>query len=135
MTDKLTRLIEEAPYIHEGIFSSFMVVSNGIYDGFWGANGYDNILILAQPHKEDKWYILATEVDIFNIYDNIGKSSGFNLDIPTEYGVPRIWFDRPIRIDFSIRTSTIIGYMEDEKEACKNEYTENYDFNKQGETQ
>ena len=110
MTDKLTQLIEEAPYIHEGIFSSFMIVSNGIYDGFWGVNGYDNILILAKPYKEDKWYILATEVDIFNVYDYTKTSVGFSLDIPTEYGVPRIWFYKPIHIDFNIPTSTIIGY-------------------------
>ena len=33
----------------------------------------------------------------------------FNLDIPTEYGVPCIWFDKPIYIDNSLGTSNVFG--------------------------
>lgn len=116
MTDELTKLIKDAPYIHSGRFSGFMIVPNGTYDGFWGVNGYDNILILAQPWKEDKWYKLATEADKFNIFDFKGHHATFNLDIPSEYGVPRIWFDTPIEIDYSIPTSDVIGYVKGREE-------------------
>ena len=112
MTDELTELIKDASYIHSGRFSGFMIVpTNEKYDGFFGVNGFDNILILAKPWKEDKWYILATEADKFNIFDFKDHHATFNLDIPSEYGVPRIWFDTPIEIDYSILTSDVIGYV------------------------
>lgn len=119
MTEELKKLIEEASYIHSGKFAAFMVVPNGQYDGFWGVNGYDNILILARPWKEDKWYILSTEADVFNVYElrKHPTALSFNLDIPSQYGVPRIWFNNtPIEIDYSIPTANIIGYAKEREE-------------------
>lgn len=116
MTDELKKLIKEAPHIHSGKFSAFMVVANGQYDGFWGVNGYDNILILAQTWKENKWYKLTTKVDKFTIFDFKGHRATFNLDIPSDYGVPRIWFDTPIEIDYSIPTSDVMGYVKEREE-------------------
>lgn len=113
MTDELKKLIEEAPHIHSGKFGSFMVVPNGQYDGFWGINGYDNILILARPWREDKWYKLATEADVFIVKDLEDRCPTFNLDIPSQYGVPRIWFERPIEIDYRVPTSTVMGYVKE----------------------
>lgn len=112
MTDELKKLIEEAPHIHSGKFATFMIVSNGQYDGFWGVNGYDNILILARPWRKDKWYILSTEADVFSVW----YCSSFNLDIPSEYGVPRIWFDKPIEIDYKLKISSVMGYVKKESE-------------------
>lgn len=112
MTDELKKLIEEAPHIHSGKFAIFMIVPNGQYDGFWGVNGYDNILILARPCNEDQWYILSTEADVFNIYHVVREDLpglSFSLDIPTEYGVPRIWFNYPVEINYEIPTATIMG--------------------------
>jgi len=114
MREKLSELIEKATHIYSGKFSAFMIVSNGIYDGFWGINGYDNILILARPCKEDKWYILSTEADKFTIFDFNKLPSTFNLEIPSEYGVPLIWFNTPIEIDYSIPTSDVMGYVKRE---------------------
>lgn len=116
MTDELKKLIEDAPFIHSGKFASFMVVPNGQYDGFWGVNGYDNILILARPWNEDKWYKLATEADVFSVRDYENHCPTFNLDIPSQYGVPRIWFERPIEIDYTIPTSTVMGYVKEREE-------------------
>ena len=94
-----------------------MVVPNGQYDGFWGVNGYDNILILARPWGEDDWYILSTEADVFSVYDT-SKYTSFNLDIPTEYGVPRIWFNAPVEINYEIPTANVMGEIT-EKESEK----------------
>ena len=116
MTDELKKLIAEAPIIHSGKFAAFMIVPNGQFDGFWGVNGYDNILILARPWNEDKWYKLATAADVFDVYDYTRTCSSFNLDIPTQYGVPRIWFCKPIEIDYFIPTANVIGYAKERKE-------------------
>ena len=115
MTDKLKELIATAPTIQNGVFQCFLIVSNGVYDGFWGKNGYNNIIILAQRPKSDFWYKLCEEADKFTIF-NITKNETFNLDIPSNYGVPRIWFHKPIKIDYSVPTADIFGYMESEVE-------------------
>ena len=108
-TDKTKELIEKSQYKPEGWFTSLMFVSNGVYNGFWGKNGYDNILILG--FSDGKWYIVSKYGDVFNIYNSL---MNFNLDIPTEYGVPRIWFDKPIYIDNSIDISSVVGKFEKE---------------------
>lgn len=113
MIDKLKELIENAPTIQGGVFQFFLIVSNGIYDGFWGENGYNNIIILAKKPKSDVWYKLCEEADKFTIF-NITEKQTFNLDIPSDYGVPRIWFHKPIKIDYSVPTADIFGYMETE---------------------
>lgn len=107
MTEELKKLIEKAPYKPIGEFDSLMFISNGIYDGFWGKNGYDNVLIMGCSDK--KWYKVSDYGDVFNIYET---KMSFNLDIPTEYGVPRIWFDKPIYIDNSLDTSAVVGEFE-----------------------
>lgn len=125
MTEELTKLIENASHIHKGEFAAFMFVPNGQYDGFWGVNGYDNIMILARPWNEDEWYILSTEADVFNIYDYTKTSIGFNLDIPSQYGVPRIWFDnKPISIEYGIPTANVIGYVVSKEELEVNDETQ-----------
>lgn len=106
----LKELIANAPQKSKGKFISFMVVSNGEYDGFWGKNGYDNLLILAKDWKSNRWYKLAEYADKFTIFELFNKHVTFNMDIPKEYGVPRFWFDTPIEIDYSLHTSDCMGY-------------------------
>jgi len=110
MTDKLKELIEKATYKPVGDFASLMFVSNGEYDGFFGKNGYDNLLILGC--ENDEWYKISDYGDAFCICTAL---MNFNLDIPSDYGVPRIWFYEPVHIDASFRVSTVIGQFEKEK--------------------
>ena len=118
MTEKLKELIKTAPTIQKGIFQFFLIISNGIYDGIWGENGYNNIIILAQKPKSNVWYKLCENADKFTIF-NIVKDEMFNIDIPSDYEVPRIWFKNPIKIDYDIPTSDIFGFMEREVENDK----------------
>ena len=110
MTDKLKELIEKATYKPVGDFASLMFVSNGEYDGFWGKNGYDNLLILG--YEKGEWYKISEYGDAFYIFTAL---MNFNLDIPSDYGVPRMWFHKPVHIDASGINSTIIGEFEKEK--------------------
>lgn len=110
MTDKLKELIEKATYKPIGDFSSLMFVSNGEYDGFWGKNGYDNVLILG--YEKDEWYKISEYGDAFCI--GLG-SMGFDLDIPSDYGIPRICFHKLIHIDAHEKLSTVFGEFESER--------------------
>lgn len=89
MKEALKELIENAETKRGGEFDFIMCVPNGIYHGFWGENGFDNMLILGSI--EGKWYKVAdSQVDIFNIYHI--NYSNFNMDVPSDYEVPRFWF-------------------------------------------
>lgn len=116
MTDKLRELIDNAPFRPVGTFDKLMFVSTGKYDGFWGVNGYDNILILGWERETDQWYKVSDYGDKFDIYKT---NTGFNLDIPTEYGVPCIWFNRPIHIDNTLGVSNVVGELVKEQEDDK----------------
>ena len=119
MTEALKALIENAPVKTVGVFRSFLLVSNGKYDGLWGANGFNNILIFGKIYEEgnkipldDTWYKISAYGDVFSIMTGLNgvPLHGFHMDIPEEYEVPRIWFDAPISIDNAMQISTVIGY-------------------------
>ena len=112
MTDKLRKLIDNATFRPVGTFDKLMFVSTGKYDGFWGINGYDNILILGRIGNT--WYKVSDYGDKFDIYKT---GAGFNLDIPTEYGVPCIWFNRPIHIDNTLGVSSVVGELVESQES------------------
>ena len=108
MTDALKELRENAPKRRTGTYDKLMFVSNGIYDGFWGVNGYDNILILGWVRETNEWYKVSEYGDKFDI---MRIESWFNLDIPSEYGVPCIWFDKPIYINNELGVSNVMGEL------------------------
>ena len=116
MKNKLKELIEAAPSIKSGIFDCFLIVPNGKYNGFWGKNGYNNIILLVKKPKDTVWYKICDKCDKFTIFDII-KNATFNLDIPSDYNVVRIWFHKPVRIKYDVETADIFGYMEDYKES------------------
>lgn len=108
MTDKLKELIQKAPIKRKGTFKSFLIVSNGVYDGIFGINGFNSIILLGFDIDKKEYVKITDYADIFYIY-NVGENVSFNLDIPTEYGVPRIYFGRPITIDNEINISSVNG--------------------------
>lgn len=116
MRKALKEIIDTAEERSVGYFDLLMFVSNGIYNGFWGKNGYDKILILGYVRSELKWFIISRDDDVFSIYQLNGT---FNLDINSEYGVPTIWFNKPVYIDDSMHLSSVIGELREEKK-CEN---------------
>ena len=107
MTKKLKELIENAERKPNGLYDMLLIVPNGIYTGIWGKNGFDNILLLGYERKTTKWCVIAEEqsdkLDIENLFNE-----HFELDIPSDYKVPRIWFRNPIRINYN-GISSIVG--------------------------
>lgn len=110
MKKQLKELIENAPYRIVGDYRCLMIISNGTYNGFWGKNGYNNILVLGQDDKENQWYKIAEYVDVLTI-EHIGNCS-CNVDIPEAYGMPVLWFRRPIHIE-NTGISSLTGELVD----------------------
>lgn len=108
MRKALKKIIDTAEERSVGYFDSLMFVSNGIYNGLFGKNGYDNILILGYVRSEQKWFIISKYDDVFSIYQLNGT---FKLEINSEYGVPTIWFNKPVYIDNSMHLSSVVGEL------------------------
>lgn len=107
MTDAFKELVKNAPLRTSGLFYRFMFASNGIYDGFWGKNGYDNIILLGQAADDETWYRIASEIDVLQVY-RIGANGMVSVDIPSEYGVPCLFFDKPLRVNYNGLTSALM---------------------------
>lgn len=116
MTDKLKDIIANAEQAHEGFFyREFLIIPKGTkYDGIWGINGFDEMLILAGELETDKWAIVTDYSDAFNII-NCGGS--INFDVPSKYDCLRIWFDAPIELT-SITSSVLsLGHQFGEEDS------------------
>lgn len=105
MKKALKELIENAEVKRCGEFRAFLAIPNGIYDGFWGKNGYDNILLLGKSAEDDKWYIIADKIDVIHFF----YPPSLNWDINSKYGVPSFWSHRPISIEYDGFTSSLIA--------------------------
>lgn len=105
MRKKLKEIIESAPQTKSGTFDEFLIVPSGEqYDGFWGRNGFNNIILLAKRREEATFNILTNYSDVFVLL-NIHS---VNIDIPTELNCVRVFLDKPIKIHDV--TSSVIGY-------------------------
>lgn len=97
MTDKLKEIINNAEHAKEGTFyNEFLIIPTGQkYDGFWGVNGFDKMLILAGHLENDEWAIISDYSDAFNI---INQGRTINFDVPSKYDCLRIFFDKSIEL-------------------------------------
>lgn len=109
MKKALKELIENAEVKMVGEFSAFLTIPNGIYEGFWGKNGYDNILLLGQSTEDGKWYRIADTIYAIHLC----YPPSLNWKISSKYGVPSFWTTEPISIHYDGFTSSVI--------ACSNE--------------
>lgn len=105
MKKALKELIDNAEVKMVGEFRAFLTIPNGIYDGFCGKNGYDNILLLGQSDEDGKWYRIADTIDAIHLF----YPPSLNWEIPSKYGVPRFWSNTPISIAYDGFTSSIIA--------------------------
>lgn len=80
MTEQLKDLIANAPHKDVGIFTALMFVSNGKYDGFWGENGYDNLIILGYEIVSKEWVLITDYGDVFFLPIYNLKSTQFSVD-------------------------------------------------------
>lgn len=106
MKQALKELIEKADFCAEGIFNEFLIIpTHKAYNGFWGKNGYENMIVLARSFYEKSWHrISLDDCDVFDLL----KVNSVGIDIPCEYGCVRISSQQNIEI--LSPTSSIRGY-------------------------
>ena len=107
MKKALKELIENAPRRDCGEYVYFLLIpTNRMYNGFFGKNGYNNMIVLGYDKAEKKHYRLDKESgsDDFSIWDVYGTQ----MDVPNEYGCVRVHFREPLRVDYP--QSSVMAY-------------------------
>ena len=98
MRKALKELVDHVQIKRSGEFYAFMFLPNGKYKGFFGPNGYEYIRCLG------KWYLITSEIDAIHFFD-----AGYvNIEISELYGVPCLWTNYPIKINYDGLTSSLI---------------------------
>lgn len=83
------------------------------YDGFWGENGYNEILILAGSLDKHEWKIVSSDSDVLNLM-NLKNA---NFDVPTDYECLRLFFVHSVEITSTLSACMLCG--ESEKNATQ----------------
>ena len=110
MTEKLKEIIEKAERKESGTFDEFLIVPTGEkYDGFWGVNGFDQMILLAKKKVESEWFILTNYSDSFHLI----YIHSVNFDIPSDLNCVRVFLNESIEINGV--TSSVIGYGQEKK--------------------
>lgn len=104
MTRKLKGILENAKAKTKGEFSEFLIIpSKEAYDGFWGKNGYNKIIVLARDHKENEWVKVSGCSDVLCLMKNCGA----NFDVPSDLKCLRMSLNKPSFVYGGLSTITI----------------------------
>lgn len=90
MNKELKAIIESAkPYEEGKLFDDVLIISAGKqYNGFWGKNDYNNIILVARNRKTHENYILKHDIDVVSLYKT---PYVLGMDIPKELNCVRMF--------------------------------------------
>lgn len=101
MTEKLKAMIDNAieydyATCKDNSYACVYIVPTGEkYNGFWGENGYDSMIILAEEVETRKIYKISDYADVFTHF----RPNNATVDIPSELGCIRMRFGGEIVIE------------------------------------
>lgn len=107
MKKALKELIDNAPRRDCGEYAYFLLIpTNKMYNGLWGKNNYNNIIVLGYDKVEKKHYRLDSVCGS----DDFGVSQIYSahIDIPREYGCLRMHFSEPVSVRYP--ASSVLAY-------------------------
>ena len=97
MNKKLKELIKKALPYKDEILNGLLIVNSGkLYNGFWGKNGYNNIIVIGHELRKNntrQYYFLTENSDVVDI-ENIESC---HIDIDHDLGCVGVWFCKPIK--------------------------------------
>ena len=103
MTKKEKEMIAKAVPHKSDKFCVFYVINSGKrYDGFWGENGYNNIIVLGEG-EGGELELLTNWSDVIHIFN-----CGVNIDIPNDTGVIRLFTDAMVELPAPVYSALIL---------------------------
>lgn len=109
MKKALKELIENAePYNGQAVCDFLIIPSGKKYQGFWGKNGYNKIIILGRSYAENKVFRIDTayEHDVIDFYRLKDATHG-QIDIPQEYNCIRLHFGKYVKVNNAVSSLLI----------------------------
>ena len=98
MNKKLELVLEQAQEYELGapLDSIYIYSTNKLYNGFWGKNGYNGIVIIGT--YKDKYYVVNKDYqcDVMDFRYLEDLAARMMLDIPHESNAIHMWFGKPI---------------------------------------
>ena len=94
MKKNLLELIEKAqPYEpNVPMHTLYLIDTHKIYNGIWGKNGYNNMLVIGYSTATQKYYKITDHSDVVYIAD----IRNVDFDIPSDLGCVRVYCNRNI---------------------------------------
>lgn len=88
MKKKLLEMIEKAEPYEPNVPMNllYLIDTKKIYNGFWGENGYNNMLVIGYSRATRKYYKITDHSDVVYIAD----IRYVDFDIPSDLGCVRV---------------------------------------------
>lgn len=120
ITKEMENIIREAIWVDQltrtelskiFIQSIYIINTEQAYDGFWGANGYNNIMLVGYG-SDDKYYVLSDkQCDVVRLWKT--NSPSISIDIPEDFNCIRLFgFSQPLML-FNFGSSATLTSQEE----------------------
>lgn len=110
MTEEVKEFIAKAkPRTHKTFFELYVINSEKEYDGFWGMNGHNKIVLIGRSKGCEDYELITDFSDAISILDG-----SLNIDISKENGIVRMFSHQGFTL-FGPAVSTVIFEREKTK--------------------
>lgn len=109
MNKACKELIENAQtYNCQEIKTLYIINSGRLYNGLWGKNGYNNIIVLGEA-KDKNFYILSSkhQTDVVNV-QSLFENETCSIDISGKYNCVRVWFNKPLIVQYALSACCLV---------------------------
>lgn len=86
----------------------YIINTNKLYRGFWGKNGYNNIIFIGYSRKTQQYYHFDFKEEYQRDVLNCLVPTKFNIDIPHDLNCIKMFFDEPIALSTMPLSSFLI---------------------------
>lgn len=105
MKKAVKELIAKAvPRKHDSFYELCVIDSEKAYDGFFGKNGYNNIILIGRAKGCEDYEKITDFSDAVHVFNG-----GFNIEIKKEDGIVRLWSEREFKLSSPVVSSVIFN--------------------------
>lgn len=79
-------IAKAVPRKHDKFFELYVIDSERAYNGFWGKNGYNEIILIGRASGCEEYELITDHSDVIHVF-----RGGFDIDVDSKQGVVRIW--------------------------------------------
>ena len=108
MRKKVKEFVAKAvPRIHDEFHNLYVINSGRKYDGFFGKNGYNDIILIGKRNECEEYELITDWSDAVHVFHG-----GFNMDIASDNGIVHLWTNNSFKIWGNVASSVIFNDKE-----------------------